>query len=314
MDQHVVPRQITSFEFKLIGFLTLKQFLYLVIFLPLAYIIYLIVPIFIIRELIALTFVLIAFALAFFRIQDRPLEVWVRNLWKRLNSPTQYVYKKNNTYNEFLSDIFVEKNEFLTTYHIKAKEQLNNYIKKTTGNKQVNSKIVDLIATPHATPINEIIKQNEDIRIDIINKNESALQIKKLSVPIVKTLEKEVDLEVKKTDEIKTTNINAGENIQKTPSGVLGLPYINGKKPNFMAIVKDSSDNVLQNIMVYIKKLDKIVKIMKTNEHGIVATFSPLEDGEYIIDLKDKNNVHIFDTITIQFQHDAEYIREFYSK
>src|SRR5438270_526220 len=34
MEQHAIPRQITSFEFKLIGFMTLKQFLYLLVFLP----------------------------------------------------------------------------------------------------------------------------------------------------------------------------------------------------------------------------------------------------------------------------------------
>ena len=45
MEQHAIPRQITSFEFKLIGFMTLKQFLYLVIFAPIGYIVYVLFPI-----------------------------------------------------------------------------------------------------------------------------------------------------------------------------------------------------------------------------------------------------------------------------
>ena len=45
MEQHPIPRQITSFEFKLIGFMTLKEFLYVVIFAPLGYIVYSLFPI-----------------------------------------------------------------------------------------------------------------------------------------------------------------------------------------------------------------------------------------------------------------------------
>jgi hypothetical protein len=46
MEQgHPIPRQITTFEFKLIGFLTLRQFIYLVIFIPAGYLTFILFPI-----------------------------------------------------------------------------------------------------------------------------------------------------------------------------------------------------------------------------------------------------------------------------
>jgi F-type H+-transporting ATPase subunit alpha len=45
MEQHPIPRQITTFEFKLIGFMTLKQFLYILISIPAGFVVYKVFPI-----------------------------------------------------------------------------------------------------------------------------------------------------------------------------------------------------------------------------------------------------------------------------
>ena len=84
MDQHPVPRQITTFEFKLVGFLTIKQFIYLLIFVILAFIVYSVFPIPILNVFFALIIIAIGAALAFLPINDRPLDVWIKNLVKRL--------------------------------------------------------------------------------------------------------------------------------------------------------------------------------------------------------------------------------------
>src|SRR5437763_879990 len=95
MEQHPVPRQITTFEFKLIGFMTLTQFIYLIVFVPAAYIVYQLFPVPILNILLAFVVAMMGVALAFAPIQGRPLDVWVRNIAKRLTSPTQYFYHKD---------------------------------------------------------------------------------------------------------------------------------------------------------------------------------------------------------------------------
>ena len=107
MEQHPIPRQITSFEFKLIGFMTLKEFLYVVIFAPLGYIVYTLFPIPFLNIILGLAVGLMGFVFAFVPINDRPLEVWIRNFWRRLNSPTQYFYHKNNPPLSIFQDLFL---------------------------------------------------------------------------------------------------------------------------------------------------------------------------------------------------------------
>lgn len=94
MEQHPVPRQITTFEFKLIGFMTLKQFIYLIIFVPIAYIVFSVFPIPVLNFLLAAIIALFGVALAFVPINDRPLDVFIKNFLKRMSSPTQYFYNK----------------------------------------------------------------------------------------------------------------------------------------------------------------------------------------------------------------------------
>ena len=75
MDQHPIPRQITTFEFKLVGFLTIKQFVYLVIFVALGLAIYGLTPIPVLNVMLGVLTASIGAAFAFIPINDRPMEV-----------------------------------------------------------------------------------------------------------------------------------------------------------------------------------------------------------------------------------------------
>lgn len=127
MEQHPIPRQITSFEFKLVGFLTIKQFIYLIVFVGLGFVVYLIFPIPILNILLAIITVGAGTAFAFLPVNDRPLDVWVRNLIKRLMSPTQYKFKKNNPPPAFLKNMPTAAGNQVTS-HIESQKKLNNYL------------------------------------------------------------------------------------------------------------------------------------------------------------------------------------------
>jgi hypothetical protein len=128
MDQHPIPRQITSFEFKLIGFMTLKQFLYLVIFLPIGYIVYRVIPLPILNLVAGVLISGVGLAFAFIPIQDRPMEIWLRNLIKRINSPTQYRYHKSNNPLGFLNDLYFASDPHMALSHVDTKEKLKSYL------------------------------------------------------------------------------------------------------------------------------------------------------------------------------------------
>lgn len=95
MKQHPVPQHIASYQFRLIGEMTLKQFLELVGGIIIAFIIYrLHLPAIFKWPLVLLTG-LTGVALAFLPIEERPLDTWIVNFFKSVYSPTQYLWKKN---------------------------------------------------------------------------------------------------------------------------------------------------------------------------------------------------------------------------
>jgi hypothetical protein len=94
MDQHPVPQNVTSFEFHLVGEMTLRQFIYLASGLATAYVVFVAFsrdyP-FVAWPLIVL-FVLTGVAYAFLPIMERPLDHWTAAFFKAIFSPTQYKY------------------------------------------------------------------------------------------------------------------------------------------------------------------------------------------------------------------------------
>ncbi len=94
IENHPIPQDITGFEFKLIGSMTLKQFAYLAGGVAVAWLFY-ILPIFVFIKIpLALAFVALGAGFAFLPIEGRPMDVMLRNFFKAVFSPTQYVYQK----------------------------------------------------------------------------------------------------------------------------------------------------------------------------------------------------------------------------
>jgi len=67
---------------------------------------------------------------SFIPIQNRPIDVWIKNLYKSLTSPTQYVYKKQNPPIYFLKNLVFINNPHKIQTHIESKQKLGNYLNK----------------------------------------------------------------------------------------------------------------------------------------------------------------------------------------
>jgi len=95
MKQHPVPQNIASYQFHLVGEMTLKQFLELAGGLVAGWLIYSLHIAAIFKWPLVLLSGLSGIALAFLPIEERPLDRWVVNFLKAIYSPTQYIWKKN---------------------------------------------------------------------------------------------------------------------------------------------------------------------------------------------------------------------------
>jgi len=269
MEQgHPIPRQITTFEFKLIGFLTLRQFLYLVIFIPAGYLTFVLFPIPLLNILFGILVGAIGPALAFVPFNDRPLEVWIKNLIKRLTSPTQYFYKKQNPPLYFLQDLVFVNDPHKVLAHIESQKMLNKYLSQKKPKTITSSN-----------------KKKQQIN-QLLNSPPSLLSIKS----------------VKK--ESAATNVFSSSESISSP-----------KKPFLIGVVKNKKMIPLSGILIYIKDQNgQVLRLLKTNPHGIFATFNPLKEGDYIFELRDPQGSYFFDTMKLKIEGENQKPLEFFSK
>jgi len=93
MEQHPIPGAITTYKFKLVGDMTLKQFLELAAGVVSAWVLFNSGANFVVKWTLGPTLAFLGFALAFLPIEDRPLDQWIINFVKAIYSPTQFLYR-----------------------------------------------------------------------------------------------------------------------------------------------------------------------------------------------------------------------------
>ncbi len=101
--EHPIPQQISSFQFKLVGDMTLKQFFQVAAGALLALLLYSSsLPSYVKWPLIIVSF-LAGVAFAFFPLQNRPLSTWILLFVKSIYSPTIYIWRKSDKKPAFFS-------------------------------------------------------------------------------------------------------------------------------------------------------------------------------------------------------------------
>jgi hypothetical protein len=136
METHPIPQNVTSFEFHLVGDMTLKQFMYLGTGLGLAYLLYATLfysmP-FLAVPLIALSAGLGA-AFAFLPIYDRPLDHWVKAFFKAVYSPTKGLWHS-----------YLNPKAKITADEPIFKLRLNQYLGRSGFNQPMEEQLVQAI-------------------------------------------------------------------------------------------------------------------------------------------------------------------------
>src|SRR5258708_9311703 len=94
MENHPIPQNVSGFQFKLIGEMTLKQFAYFATGIIFGYI-FLALPIFfLIKFPIAFCIASVGLGFAFLPVEGRPMDTMFFNYIKALFAPNQFIYQK----------------------------------------------------------------------------------------------------------------------------------------------------------------------------------------------------------------------------
>lgn len=94
MEDHPIPQNVTAFQFRLIGTMTVKQFAYVAAGAVLAVLVYYMPVISFIKIMLIPFLVLFGLGLAFVPIEGRPMDAMAMYYFRALFSPNQYIYKK----------------------------------------------------------------------------------------------------------------------------------------------------------------------------------------------------------------------------
>ena len=261
MEQHPIPRQITSFEFKLIGFMTLHQFIYLLVFIPSGFAVYKLIPIPFVNILIGFMISSIGVLLAFLPINDRPLDVFIKNLFKRLTSPTQYMYKKSNHPLYFLNNLYFVNDPHKVLAHVESQEMLSEYLKTNT-----------LPPVTVQTDTRSLVGVQEAFKNPTLNQQTTT-----------------------------AATVSATESPSTSYPPKQGELSRIAQQPFFLGVVKNNKETPLPEILVYIKdERNNPVRLLKTNPHGVFATYNSLPGGEYFVEAKDPRGSYLFDTMKVR--------------
>lgn len=288
MEQHPVPRQITTFEFQLVGKLTIKQFIYLAGGAAVAVVLFFLTPsVLFLNWIIAGLPVLIAVGFAFIPINERPLEVWVHNLIKRIMSPTQYYYHKRNKPPAIMLGIQLPPREVMAAY-LQAKQKLADY-EFTAKNRNKNEE--------------STIEENRQQRVREVQ------QIQVVKAP---------QIPLSPVMAFTALTLQQTQTPEPPPPPVATAPPPPPPTESQPEPVEETSDqgvftvsgsvvsinNIpLPGMLVYVKHGSETVRIMKTNAQGAFANAIPLPNGPYELIVEDPLKKYAFATMVIDHRH-----------
>lgn len=322
MESHPIPQNVTTFQFKLVGDMTLKQFLYLAGGACIAYALFVFArdtyplvtwPLIIISALLGVAF-------AFLPVQSRPLDQWLAAFFKAVYTPTKRVWAKDKqTYKD--NPLF--KGRYLTYTSGMAQ---NTGIPESQRVREPESQkpetpIVDLPSTEELKQTVELAKQAQNLQSKIILTERQLNQIKtqaeqSISIPTdytqqVNKVLSDMQILVKRASEIKqklemvdqappppleaakpVVKVVIAEKPKQTQLALTTFPnVING-------IIKDDKNNYLEAVVVVIYDKEGLpVRALKTNKLGQFTGATPLPNGTYRVELEKEG--FIFDVLQI---------------
>lgn len=288
--------------------MTLKQFLYLVVFIPLAYLIFAAFPIPLLNILLAVVCAGVGFAFAFYTIYDRPLDVWLKNLLRRLNAPTQFFYHKQENVLPFLRNLYFVTDPHHIVAHIEAQEKLAAYLAKTNPKKpaspQHKQNVQSLLKTPMAqlkpaTPVQPA----------------QPPAVVQSPVPVSAPAPTPAPVPVPAPVSAPVQPVPLQPAAEPAPTVSTPVPVASPRQPFFLGTIKNNRKIPLPGILVYMKDANNApLRLLKTNPHGVFATYNSLPAGEYQVEVKDPNGSYFFDTMKVQINATNPAPIEIYSK
>lgn len=326
MEQHPVPQNVTTFQFRLVGDMTLKQFGYLGGGVLLAYISSKLPLPFFFTWPMTLFFALGGFGLAFVPVEERPMDIWIMSFLRNTYSPTQYVWQKtaktqptpvpvvHPTPQKSVTPSSVPSLTVTTQRHSHMMDSIQRLFQKTAiapkphvsfSHAFDSLSLPPIVKRPAQTapppiqkPMLEPIKQPvAPAVLPIQHAENTAVDQQKLAEHLAQLKHE--------TKPIQTHG--PALNTQPTVRSIgmdaaiaAGLPKLTTFPNIVTGIVKDDRGNLLPGALVTVRDTnDTPLRALKTNKLGQFAASTPLPNGTYVVEVEDPLGRYTFDRAQI---------------
>jgi len=294
MEQHPIPQQISSYEFKLVGEMTLKQFFMVGGGLAMAFLINATKMVFLIRYPLMAIFGGGGAILAFVPVGGRPAATWLMAFIKSIYSPTIYTYKKSGGQNWM--DWQAKEDPEEATEQVRPVEETMIKIKK-------GSKVKDFI---HSLPTSKKSKTKEESMVKKkVGVKDKRIEIQPRAAAVGKDEEKKKETEVKAVEDWREKQVILDlkrEKLAATGEAVFGsipMPSIPEVSNLIVGMVTNPEGKIVENAIVEIQDSKGYpVRVLKTNSLGQFKTSTQLANGKYLVITEKKGQD--FDRVNIE--------------
>ena len=293
MEQHPIPQQISSYEFKLVGDMTLKQFLKAAVGIILAVAINASGLIFFLKYPLMLICGGGGLMMAFVPFQDRPLETWVIAFLRSIYSPTIYTYKKMPD-KDWIS---------LMNSKVAGRDKTLDEAEEIVAPVKDTNRVREFIESLPTVKMSEMQAISED------NSEKTLIGKIGMTANVNKLPEREVEViappSPAKTDDWHDKKADLGlktERAEATAKVVFGeIPMPDKPEiPNMLVgMVTNTEGKIVDGAIIEIQDSNgNPSRVLKTNSLGQFRTTTPLANGKYLIIIeKEKLN---FDRVEVE--------------
>lgn len=319
MEQHPVPQQISTYQFRLIGDMTLRQFSQLAGGALIAFLFYSLPLNPFVKWFLVLFFGFLGFALAFLPIEDRPLDKWIVAFFKSVYSATQFIWQQEHKVPDFMLE--------------RPKKEVLEQLKKTTEIADV-SQVTQYLETLPVTLPETAIERAEILALEKIDALFQTLHLPGTVKPEIKKMAEEAEdalpeIKVKPRKLVvppsESVNINAAlldhygadwqpgqtpekqkliqpkfeplrfkvrrgkkkDSVEATTSTELPIP-VRPSQPNVVVgMVLDPQGKIIEKAIIEIREAGGLpVRALRTNRLGQFQIVTPLGNGTYEIEVE----------------------------
>ena len=327
MENHPIPQDITGFKFRLIGSITVKQFLYLLGSGAIALVFYLLpMPIFAKIPLMLIS-AGVGLSLAFVPIDGRPMDKMLMNFIRIIPAENQYIYRKLGAEMLFFSfnapvkalDLSSKQGGSEASKKALLFNQLSrSYFKPDKDEQEKVSAISNLFQegkalhqgfTARVTSADEVKKETEQPSLSSVVhlptvKFEGAA---KLHAPIIESAKAEpVPAPVKTVQTTQSEPVQKATPLKPVQTVAQAVPQAATSQsgiymPNVLqGVVKDPRGKPLPHVIVEILDSKKTpLRTFRTDQNGSFAAATPLPSGTYIIHCEDTFKKQEFEDVSV---------------